>query len=122
MSTDQDEKCWTLEELDAHIKEKEEWANEMVKKYDPYDPFNNSYTNEVQRLKTLREFVETGVPFEDYGDHVVLFDKYLATLNNKRWRVVGKNKWYHYKNAEDLLTRYILPDTQQQFKDTPNEH
>jgi hypothetical protein len=122
MSTGQDEECWTLEELDAHIKEKEKWATEMIEKYDPYNPFNNSYANEVRRLKTLREFVETGVPFEYCGDHVVLFDKYLATLNNKRWRVVGKNKWYYYKNAEDLLTRYLLKDTQQKFEDTPNEY
>jgi hypothetical protein len=109
----------TLDEVDALLTKLEKEAEEYERKYDPY---NNPLFREVARVRTLREFVACGVPFEDNGDHVVLFDKYIATLKNKRWRVIGKGKWYYYKNAEDLLTRYILPSVQQENKDTPNEY
>jgi hypothetical protein len=109
----------TLDEVDKLLAELKQEAIEYERKYDPY---NNPISREVSRVTTLREFVSCGVPFEYNGDHVVLFDKYIATLKNKRWRVIGKNKWYHYKNAEDLLTRYILPSVQQVNEDIPNEY
>ena len=108
-----------LEEINSHIKELEEKEKEYERKYDPY---NNPISREVERATVLKEFIECGVPFENNGDHVVLFGKYIATLRNKRWRVVGKNKWYYYKNAEDLLTRYILPNVQRDYEDMPDEH
>ena len=97
----------TLEEVDQLLVKLQEEEAEYERKYDPY---NNPVSREVERVTTLREFVECGVPFEYYGDHIVLFDKYIITLRKRRWRVDGKNTWYHFKNAEDLLTRYLLKD------------
>ena len=108
-----------LKEIDSVIRKLKEEEREYERKYDPY---NNPISREVDRAMGLREFIECGVPFEDNWDHVVLFGKYIATLRNKRWRVIGNNKWYHYKNAEDLLTRYILPNEQRNYEDTPDEH
>jgi hypothetical protein len=32
--------------------------------------------------------------------------KYIVSPHNK-WKVIGKNKWYRYKDIDDLVTRYL---------------
>lgn len=77
---------------------------------------------DIQRAQTIKELRATGVPWE-YGTSgtVVLFDKFILTLRTNKWRVKGKNKWYRYKNVQDLLDRYILPQVDHK-QENKNEH
>lgn len=63
---------------------------------------------EAERTRAKQQFVSLGVDVEPYADGLVLINgKYVVSLLGKRWRIVGKGKWYWFKTPEQLVADYI---------------
>ena len=80
-------------------------AIQKVKEFIPYDTsYNMTSTKTLRKFETLLEFLEADSENVHYLGNVVVIDhKYHASLANRKWKVIGKGKWYPYSNPVDLL-------------------
>ena len=102
------EDCETVEQVNkliksAEIDRDESHIDTWHKMYD-----NQLYDRELCRLHKLKNFLDLGTAVEVHSHHGFLVEgKFVVAFQRNRWRVEGKNKWYWYKDVEDLVNRYI---------------
>ena len=89
-------------------------AREDAKNFDRADPdsINNPYWREVKRCARMMVLLENFLEFDIYdngGGTVIIKDKYILSLRNKRYRIKGKGEWYTYRK-DDKLFKTIRED------------
>ena len=67
---------------------------------------NPAETEIMWVIKTI-EFEKQGVKVEESNQGLIIEDKFLIAIRRNRWKVIGKNTWYWYKDAEDFVKRYV---------------
>jgi hypothetical protein len=99
----------TLEELEKEYQE----LTKLREKYratpdyinDP-DAFGTPYDTELCwlscEIKLRRHFDDV-----EEGHHGFIVNKKFVVSPNKKWRQVGKAKWYWYKDIDDLAVNYL---------------
>lgn len=99
----------TLQRIDELIKLNEAESDKLSERNYHKDVYSDSYAKEVERLKALRVFVESGVRFksDSSGGTVIVEDRFVFTLISHKWRNVGKNIWYRSKGASDFIKRFV---------------
>jgi len=66
--------------------------------------YNNTASKNLTKLELTLEFVRLGGDdIRVHQDHLTIDQKYHVTLSGKKWRVLGKNKWYRYADPQTLL-------------------
>jgi len=69
------------------------------------------HERELDRLEAIKEFIETGVKFEETTDGILLVeDKFLFALRSFKWRVKGRNKWYRSGGPKSFVNRFVNKD------------
>jgi hypothetical protein len=63
--------------------------------------------NYALRLKAKIELMELGCKVEDTAQGILVNDKFIVGVASKKWCVDGKYKWYHYKDIETFVTKYV---------------
>jgi len=72
---------------------------------------DSRHERELARLKAIKEFIETGVKFEETTDGILLVeDKFLFALRSFKWRVKGRNKWYRSGGPKSFVNRFVNKD------------
>jgi hypothetical protein len=72
---------------------------------------NTYYTRKTIRLKKLIQLINEDVKVKDFTQGLVSVNTdYIVSLIRNRWRVVGKSKWYWYKDIKTLVNNYILKE------------
>jgi hypothetical protein len=99
----------TIQKIDELIRLNEVLSDELSERNYHKDVYSDSYQKEVDRLKTLRVLVESGVQFslDNSGGSVIVEDRFVFTLISHKWRNVGKNVWYRSKGASDFIKRFV---------------
>ena len=100
--------CVTVEQVDDLIKSAE--IDRDDRDIDTWDSLysNNMYARELCRLHKLKKFLALGVTVRQYSHSGFLVEgKFVVGFQKNRWRVKGQEKWYWYKDEEDLVNRYI---------------
>lgn len=70
--------------------------------------YSNPYDRQIERLSSLKDFLQFDVKVEDLGNGTVLVnDKYIFALRSFKWKVKGKNTWYKSRDPEQFLTKYV---------------
>ena len=100
--------CKTVEQVDNLIMsariDQEKWFIDTHDKSQASD----LYARELGRLRKFKKFLKLGVAVEKYAHVGLLIEgKFVVGFHKKRWRVKGQNKWYWYKDEEDLVNKYI---------------
>jgi len=94
-----------IQEKLAKIESHEYETNDKMYMSDPEN-------RHLYRLKVLKKFLLTDQKIQlDYANTaglILINNKYIASLSNNKWRVKGKNKWYWYKNPQQLVDKYII--------------
>ncbi len=102
----------TLKEIDDKIKELrkkyDEYCNENEDYYidHSYATARTPYDYEIAELNFLRRMTVYTEDIQPNNYGYLVNKRYIITRTG-RWRVKGKNKWYWYKDIEDLFERYI---------------
>ena len=99
----------TIRKIDELIKLNEIESDKLSERNYHKDVYSDSYAKEVERLRALRVFVESGVQFklDASGGSVIVEEKFVFTLISHKWRNVGKNVWYRSKGASDFIKRFV---------------
>jgi hypothetical protein len=94
-----------IQEKLAKIESHEYATNDKMYMSDPEN-------RHLYRLKVLKKFLLTDQKIQlDYANTaglILINNKYIASLSSGKWRVKGKNKWYWYKNPQQLVDKYII--------------
>ena len=94
-----------IQEKLAKIESHEYATNDKMYMSDPEN-------RHLYRLKVLKKFLLTDQKIQlDYANTaglILINNKYIASLSSDKWRVKGKNKWYWYKNPQQLVDKYII--------------
>ena len=64
--------------------------------------YSNPYDRHIEKMNTFNEILDIlrDHHIERYDpDSVIINDKWILTLRNRRWRVKNKNKWYVLQNS-----------------------
>ena len=96
-----------------HLKEMIKLSKELEEDCEHKDRYSNPYSRELERMSGIHSFLPftNKVTVEDYSQGLVIVNKrYIVSLRNNVWRVKGKNKWYCYKDIEQLITKYVLKE------------
>ena len=100
--------CVTVEQVDELIKSAEIDRDDSHINTWWRDHDNHLYDRELSRLHKLKRFLALGVTVRQYSHSGFLVEgKFVVGFQKNRWRVKGQEKWYWYKNEEDLVNRYI---------------
>lgn len=108
----------SLSELERELEEAEEkqakWYSE--KGYQDENPYNHGPCHHlIAEIKFEIELVKNfGEDWEYHPHGVVIENRYILTPNHK-WRVVGRDKWYRYKNIEDFKTKYFKSSKRENY-------
>ena len=99
----------TLTKIDELIKLNDAASHKLSERNYHKDVYSDPYEKEVDRLKTLRVLVESGVQFklDNSGGAAVVEGRFVFTLISHKWRNVGKNVWYRSKGASDFIKRFV---------------
>ena len=66
---------------------------------------DNNYLNWDNCLQELlKHYSEDDIYLNAQG--YIVNDKYLISPH-KKWRAIGRDQWYFYKNIDDLVTKYL---------------
>jgi len=72
---------------------------------------NTYYVRQTIRLKKLIQLINEDVKVKDFTQGLVSVNAYyIVSLIRNKWRVVGKSKWYWYKDIKTLVNNYILKE------------
>ncbi len=99
----------TIRNIDELIKLNEIESEKLGELCYHKDVYSDPFAKEIQRLKTLRVLVESGVQFslDNSGGSVIVKERFVFTLISHKWRNVGKNVWYRSKGASDFIKRFV---------------
>ncbi len=107
---------YTKEELLEHLEELKIGKAEIDKAnyYKMHD--NNHYDRDIYRVKTLIEFIELGVEFEDSVSGCIKIlrkgrKSLIYALMTGNWRNEGKNKWYRSGNVKKFVEKFVLDES-----------
>ena len=79
---------------------------QTIRKLSEDQSYNQTEDKRLRKFKLALEFVELGGDgVEVYPSHLIIDGNFHVTLSNKKWRVLGKGKWYPYGNPSDLLNK-----------------
>ena len=65
---------------------------------------NNDLNWHECKAELLKHYSENQVYINNLG--FIVQERYIVSPH-KKWRPIGKDKWYFYKNIDDLVTRYL---------------
>jgi hypothetical protein len=70
--------------------------------------YSNAAEREASRLSTAAEFISNGMLVsESSPGRFIVNDHYEIAPLTKKWRVLGKAKWYRYRDAEQFKSKFI---------------
>ena len=88
----------------AHISAEKDAEEDYMKDYP-----NTYYARRALRLEKLIQLINEDVEVKDFTQGLVSVNTdYIFYLMKNKWRVVGKSKWYWYKDIKTLVNNYIL--------------
>ena len=90
----------TLETIDNLIKIAKENASKAAEGASDYAGHNEH--RHWLRLCLCKELLECGFEVEDHISGLLINKKMIVATNKRKWRMLGKNKWYWYSNATSL--------------------
>ena len=100
-----------ISDIKALIKDEIKRSKELQEKSTHKDFVNDVHAREVKRLKVLLEFVKTKQIVTWYNKGCILINnKLIFSTRTNKWRVVGKQVWYHSKGPEDFIENYLKYD------------
>ena len=101
-----------IPDLEWLLWEAKKAAKQCDKDNDHKMQYSNSAKREVWRLIKLIELIQLCDIVEDYDNGLALINrKFIVSLSNNKWRVLGKNKWYLHKNdLTHFVDNYINKD------------
>ena len=70
------------------------------------DNINNPYSRDIQRYTSMINLIENFFEFDIYdngGGLVIIKDKYILSLRNKRYRIKGKAEWFSYRKNQEIF-------------------
>ena len=109
---------YTTESIPA-LKKKQREENKKAKEYEKTnDDLKNPHQDAAFRLKKAVGLLQHGLNVEDYSPGQVLVNKkFVVSLSNNKWRIVGKQTWYdHRHDLTHFVCNYILKED---FKKPP---
>ena len=65
---------------------------------------NNDLNWHECKAELLKHYPENKIYLNHLG--YIVEETYVVSPH-KKWRCIGKDKWYFYKNIDDLVTRYF---------------
>ena len=73
---------------------------------------NNDWAKPDKRpnqYRKLIKFIETGIKVQFHTTGLMLLeDRFVVSLNKNRWKILGKNKWYHHSyDINNFVNKYI---------------
>ena len=73
------------------------------------DDWDFGFMKQVRQNRKLIEFIETGIKVQYHNRGLILLeDKFVVSLNKNRWKILGKNKWYHHSyDINNFVNKYI---------------
>jgi len=101
-----------IPDLEWLLWEAKKAAKRCDKDNDHKSQYSNRHKREVWRLIKLIELIQLCDIVEDYDNGLALINrKFIVSLANNKWRVIGKNKWYMHKNdLTHFVDNYINKD------------
>lgn len=97
-----------LERVDLEIEKQTEVVRLAEIRVSHKDQHGMGEWNELDRLKSERDLVLTGVAWEPFTAGTVLIDnQFVFTLRSYKWRVQGKKKWYRSKGVKHFVETYV---------------
>lgn len=114
-----DEETYTVDsipELKKKLREEQRLAREYNKRYP--DEFTNPHEKTSRSLKKLISLLQHGLHISDYSfGQVLVNERFVVSLASNKWRVRGKQGWYHHKHdLNHFVCNYILKED---FKSVP---
>jgi hypothetical protein len=59
------------------------------------------------KLRMIEKFESLGCTVMLHAHGLLIDDKYVVAVAANKWKNVGKDKWYWYKDIPDLVNKYF---------------
>ena len=74
--------------------------------------YSNRHRREVHRIEKLIELIQLCGEVDDYDFGLALVNrKFIVSLADNKWRILGRNKWYRHKNdLKHFVDHYVYKE------------
>ena len=101
-----------IPDLEWLLIQAEKAAKQCDKDNDHKLQYSNRHKREAQRIRKLIELIQLCGVVEDYDYGLALVNrKFIVSLGDNKWRILGKNKWYRHKNdLKHFVDNYVYKE------------
>ena len=101
-----------IPDLEWLLIQAEKAAKECDKRNEHKMQYSNRHRREAQRIRKLIQLIQLCGVVEDYDNGLALVNrKFIVSLADNNWRILGKNKWYRHKNdLKHFVDNYVYKE------------